>query len=75
MSDYFVITSDEDGGHIQRFSKKELEKELEDGGIESLFKTSIENASMLSYWGDEMLIIKGNIIVPEPKKEVTVWEV
>lgn len=74
---YFVITSDEDGGHVRQMSKDELEKALnqdEMGRVELGFSTdaltSISEPE-INYWGHNFLIIRGEIVVPKTEKVVT----
>lgn len=71
---YFVIYSSEDGKvRVNRFSKEELENRLNK-----------------NYWGDDpkflsekddlaysvgLMIIKGDLIAPQPKKVVEQWGV
>ncbi|MHA2265185.1 MAG: hypothetical protein ACXAEN_22550 [Candidatus Thorarchaeota archaeon] len=43
MSDYYVFYSNEDGGHVQKFTKKELEADMqaeEDGLIPGIMSTA-----------------------------------
>ena len=84
MATYFVIEGTEDGGQIRQFSKKELLKAMQDDDYADI------DASMAmsqadwdehdtpcdpNYWGDNIVIIKGTVVQPKPKEEVTVWEV
>lgn len=88
MSDYFVLYCTEDGGRVETYTKKELEVELQDE--EGIFKNFNSSAAMdgedsdfmsticdalMSYWGYDIAIIKGSLIVPKAKEQVTVWEI
>jgi hypothetical protein len=71
---YFVIYSSEDGEvSVERLSKEDLEKRLNE-----------------NYWGDKpkflsesddlaynagLMIIKGELVTPQPKKVVEEWDV
>ena len=73
---YFVITSDEDGGHIRQMSKDELEEAVNPGGvlyIDPDYPKALINipADDINYWGYHFLIIKGEIVVPQTKQVVT----
>ena len=67
---YFVITPGEDGTRVQEFTKKELLERLDEGGW-SDFKCSSgipEGDADPNYWGRNMIIIEGKIIVPTAKQ-------
>ena len=80
MSDekYIVISPGEDGATIEQLSKSVLLERIDEkyyGDID--FKTSLSpNIEDIdpNYWGDEILIIKGEIVVPQPVKTVTAFE-
>ncbi len=70
---YYIITHDEDGSRIYEFSKEELEEKInkkDSGFCSSNYLDSLKENDP-NYWGDdEMLIIKGNIIVPKNKEVI-----
>ena len=73
---YFVITCDEDGGHVHQMSRDELEEALNPGGslyIEPGCHEALTEITEpdINYWGYSFLIIKGEIAVPKTKKVVT----
>ena len=85
MVKYFLITSDEDGISINTCNDVgELRKYIEpdeDGEYwfgEPKFFDKIPDLDKGYFWDDSgknAIIIKGNIIVPKPKKIVQEWEV
>lgn len=73
---YFVILNSEGDTTVEALEKEELEERLSEGGyygnigfIEDMIVDTDTN-----YWGGKMLIIKGEIAVPKPKKIVEAWE-
>lgn len=78
---YYVISGSE-GGHIgiYEYTEKELLKFLneyladaEADGFPLNVLTTLKNHNDPMYWGDSMLIIKGEIKVPKPEKTVKSW--
>lgn len=74
---YFVITSDEDGGHVQQMSEDELLQALNPDPDVCLGALECSNAQAnvaepeVNYWGESYLIIKGEIVVPREEQVVT----
>ena len=79
---YFVVNSGESGIRIEEITPKELKKRIEEGyyGQRSgRFYESVpkcDDGHFMQLEGEEaLLIIKGEIIVPQAKKVVTEFEV
>jgi len=78
MADYFVIQRlNENQTAVYKFSsKRDLQIALQEGKFVPKFVGDIDEVDEVEYWEyDSIMIIKGNIIVPEAKEQVTVWEV
>jgi hypothetical protein len=78
---YFVIHNSEGETCINQLSKEQLLKRIkpevgEKGGHygEVGFLPKIEESDT-NYWGDNILIIKGDIIVPKPIEVVKEYEI
>ena len=72
---YYIISNSYGDTRVRAITKKELEERINDadeGPIEYLDK--IEKSDT-NYWGDGVLIIKGEIIVPKAVETVTKMEV
>lgn len=73
--EYIVISTSEDGIHVNHLSREDLLARLAEnyyGDVE--FKNSISETDP-NYWGTKLLIIKGDIVVPEAVKVVTQFKV
>lgn len=69
---YFVIDASEDGEvSVNRLSKEELEKRLNEKYWGSEPKFLSENDDLARIAG--LMIIKGGLITPQPKKVVEQW--
>lgn len=73
---YFIISNNDGDTYIETATKEQITKRLEEKyyGEEPMFKSDIERSDT-NYWGDNILIIKGEIVVPKPKKVVETFEV
>lgn len=74
---YYVISGSEDGDiGIFEYTEKELLKFLnEDSDFLPDIIATLKGNEDPRYWSDSMLIIKGEIKVPKPKKTVESWEI
>ena len=81
---YFVITNSDGDTHVTPVSKETLMKEItpdEDGNtdyghIDNItFLDAIPENTDTNYWGSGILIIKGDIVTPKPKKVVETFEI
>jgi hypothetical protein len=72
---YYVISGSEDGDvGIHEYNESQLLKRLEE--YEDYLPriiTNLKDNNDLMYWGDSILIIKGNIKVPKPEQIVKKW--
>jgi len=73
---YFLIRNSDGDTHIHEFTKEQLEKALnaEDFGPNAEWKDSIGKHSDTNYWGEGMLIVKGEIITPKEVKIITAYK-
>lgn len=77
MSKYFVITSDEDGGHVDCLDKATLLERLDDDyyGSEVKFLSTMPKKDELNYWGYDAIIICGDIVSPKAVEVVKKYEI
>lgn len=78
MSTYFIVGCDADGLTFDMVSSRELEKRLSEeyyGGRRKRFATEMPNTDgfTLQMDEDELLIIKGEIVTPQPEEVVKRW--
>ncbi len=78
MDNYFIISNSDGDTTVNQMNKQELVEALsndegEEGtsywGAVDFVKNLNENDT--NYWGGDILIIKGNIVVPKPKEVIT----
>lgn len=76
MDSYFVVYNSEDGTVVHELSEAELLRRLSDDyyGTHE-FKKTVINDAHTQYWNDQLLIIKGKIVVPKEKAVQPVFEV
>lgn len=70
--DYFVINNSDGDTYVTLISESELCKRLDEnywGDVEIL--TDIPLSADTNYWGESILIIRGNIAVPSAAEVVT----
>lgn len=81
---YFVISNSDGDTHVTPMSKEQLEKGIfpdDDGNtdyghIDNItFLDAIPENTDTNYWGEGILIIKGDIVTPRPKKVVETFEI
>jgi hypothetical protein len=75
MEKYFIITNLDGDTYVDTVTKDELIKRLDEndyGNIE--FLTSAPK-NCTNYWGDSVLIIKGEVVTPNPVKVVTKFDI
>lgn len=71
MSDdtYFLIQAESDGIYVEQLTKEDLVNRLSEGELN--FRRAIDDSDP-NYWGKHnSLLIKGKIVVPEPKAVIT----
>jgi len=71
---YFLLYGNEDGGFVKQLSQEELLRQIHDDYEDTEdspgFAAEIPASSMF-YWGEAMVIIKGEIVVPQARQFVT----
>jgi hypothetical protein len=74
---YYIITQNEDGeASVNVLSKEQIEKVLGDGDFNEFNIVNNVPHYYIENWGNNMIIIKGEIVVPKPIKQVvTKWEI
>jgi len=78
---YFVISNSDGDTSIHSMSKDELLKDITPdkdgctafGGLVEFLDNLDETDT--NYWGNKVLIIKGEIVVPEPEKLIATYNV
>ena len=74
---YFVICTSGDGDiRVYEYTEIELLRRLKefDGHLPHII-TNLQKDYDPMYWGNSMLIIKGEIKVPKPEKIVKKWDI
>jgi len=76
MSDYFVIMNSEGDTSVHKMTKEELLTRLEEEywGSNPQFINQIKQADT-NYWGDSMMIIKGEMVEPYAEETITKYEI
>lgn len=70
---YFLIYPTEDGPRVRQFSTPEGVRAFFDGEPIKGFRANT-NEPDPNYWGEQCLIIRGEIVVPQPKTVVQEWD-
>ena len=71
MSDYFVIRNSDGNTTVRHITEEQLIKALDEeywGKVEYLSK--MPNSIDTNYWGNSVLIIQGNIAVPQAEEVI-----
>ena len=75
---YFLLSRGGSGnGSCDDFSQKQFLEWMRrkyQKGDSPTFDTKL-STSMMEYWGDKYVLIKGEIVVPTPKQSITEWTV
>lgn len=71
---YFVIRNSDGDTIVNTITKEELLERIRDGNYPNIFNTMPVDGDT-NYWGDNILIIKGKIVVPEAKQVVTEYDI
>lgn len=76
MEIYYVINNMDGDTHIRPYSQEALIRAVEDGEFDEygIFE-EMPKESDTNYWGGKTLIIKGEIVSPQPKEVVTKYEI
>ena len=76
MENYFIISNGDGDTTVEQVSREELLKRIEEksyGDVKCL--ENIPTNGDTNYWGEDILIIKGKIVTPEPETIVTKFKV
>ena len=72
---YFLLSCTEDGGYVETLTKAQVMDLLtgaEEDRPQCVAKVPDKE---ISYWGEKNVLIKGEIIVPQPVQIVTEWTI
>lgn len=76
MSQYIVINNSDGDTFVKSYSKEELLAILNDEDWNSYGKMSeIPDHADTNYWGDNIIIIKGEVVVPTAVTTVTEFNI
>lgn len=74
---YYVISGSEDGDiRVESYTESQLLNLLEnyEDDLPNII-TTLKNHNDPMYWGDSILIIKGEIKVPKPMETIKAWSI
>lgn len=74
---YYVISASPDGIYVNQYTKEELEKSLADPdeyGGQNILPVLSKSDSDPNTWGNSILIIKGEVVIPKPIQVVKRFE-
>jgi hypothetical protein len=78
---YFIIYNSDGDTNVRQVDKETLIKRIQPEGDEGNcsygkvgFLDKIDNSNT-DYWGDNVLIIKGEIVTPRPKKVILTFDI
>ncbi len=75
MQMYYVITNSDGDTTVTEVDGETLKERLAEGYWGNVgFKRDLSGNTDTNYWGENILIIKGNIIVPQPVQTVTEYK-
>ena len=79
MEKYFIISNSDGDTTVTEMSKEELLLAIEENYWGDRTPMTLqdyhESRSDTNYWGESIMIIKGNIVVPTPKQVITKFEI
>ncbi len=67
---YYLIRNSDGDVYVTEYTKQELLKELDDEDWRDEFLESLPERDT-NYWGEKVLLIKGEIVTPQKKEVVT----
>jgi len=75
MTRYFVIRNSEGDTYVESLSREVLQERLSEGyyGSDIDYLSTVPEMDT-NYWGESMLIIKGEIAVPQAVQKVTEYK-
>jgi len=71
---YFVIEQHDMDCDVSELTKEEFLEKVRDEQYHDGFMDDVGEGNP-AYWGDKVLVIKGEIVTPQPKTIVKDWEV
>jgi hypothetical protein len=73
---YYVISQNDDGeASVNVLTKEQLNQRLSENEYRNYDCVSKVPKGYIEEWGKNMVIIKGELVVPKPIKQVTKWEI
>ncbi|MBD3197440.1 MAG: hypothetical protein GF317_20465 [Candidatus Lokiarchaeota archaeon] len=77
MEKYFVISNSDGDTTIREYTKQALLEAIEDNEFgDSEFIGSLDSYDAdTNYWGENIMIIKGEIVSPEPIEQVVKYNI
>jgi len=72
---YYVIHNGDGDTHVEEMSGETLKKRLSEGYWGPVEFLGDIDGTDTNYWGGKLLIIKGNILVPEVIQTVTEYKI
>ncbi len=77
MEKYFIINNSDGDTCIDCISKEELLKRINEEyyGSHKNFLDVMPTESDTNYWGDNILVIKGNVVSPKAEQVVTKYNI
>jgi len=79
MEKYFIISNSDGDTTVTEMSKEELLLAIEENYWGDRTPMTLqdyhESRSDTNYWGESIMIIKGNVVVPTPKQVITKFEI
>jgi hypothetical protein len=71
---YFVIRNSDGDTTVRTYTKEKLLREIEDGEFGDVLTELPENLDT-NYWGEGVLIIKGQMVAPKAEQVVTKYSI
>jgi hypothetical protein len=75
MEKYFIITNSDGDTYVDTVTKDELIKRLEENYYGNVDFLTSAPKNYTNYWGDGVLIIKGEVVTPNPVEVVTKFNI
>lgn len=73
---YFIISNSDGDTSVTEMTKTELLEAIEENHWgDRLCLGDIPDNNDTNYWGESLLIIKGEIVTPEPKEVITSYDI
>ena len=74
---YYLIRNSDGDTYIHQYTKEEILKVLNEEHVYSNidFFNNMPLETDTNYWGENVLLIKGKIVKPEPKTKITTFDI